>query len=369
MRIGFDARYIRWDHHDGISRFSAGLAHELALLVARQSDHVLVFIISDERQRQLLPAGEIVSVTSPTSWREPRVARYLNSANLDVVFSPMQTMGSRGRKYRLVLTVHDLIYYRHRTPPPQFAWPLRLLWRLYHLSWAPQRWLLNRSDAVVAVSHTTAGLIAAHRLSRRPVFVVPNAADRPADQRAPVPFTKRTARAVYMGSFMPYKNVSTLVRAAELRPEWEFHFLSRIDSKTRRQLQSLAPRTRLFFHNGTPEKEYRELLATSRALVSSSLDEGFGIPLIEAMAEGTPVVVSDIEIFHEVAGDAALFAPATDAHAFAAALGELDDDKTWSAYSQKAVTQAKKFSWQASAVQLFDVLTQVGSTRGGGERL
>jgi glycosyltransferase involved in cell wall biosynthesis len=369
MRIGFDARYIRWDHHDGISRFSAGLAHELALLLAQRSDDELVFIISDDRQRALLPHGETVSVTSPTSWREPRVARHLNSADLDVVFSPMQTMGSRGRNYRLVLTVHDLIYYRHRTPPPQFAWPLRLLWRLYHLSWAPQRWLLNRSDAVVAVSQTTAGLVAAHRLSRRPVFVVPNAADRPAGKRAPQPFIARARRAVYMGSFMPYKNVSTLVKAAELSPDWEFHFLSRIDGKTRRELESLAPRTTLFFHNGTPESEYRELLSTSRALVSSSLDEGFGIPLIEAMAEGTPVVVSDIGIFHEVAGDAALFAPATDAHAFAAALAQLDDEKTWAASSKKAMKQAEKFSWQASAARLLDVLDQVGSARGRGERL
>jgi glycosyltransferase involved in cell wall biosynthesis len=369
MRIGFDARYIRWDHHDGISRFSAGLAHELALLMVLRTDDELVFIISDDRQRALLPPGETLSVTSPTSWREPWVARHLNTADLDVVFSPMQTMGSRGRSYRLVLTVHDLIYYRHRTPPPHFAWPLRLLWRLYHLSWAPQRWLLNRSDAVVAVSQTTAGLIAAHRLSRRPVFVVPNAADRPVGKRAPQPFSKRSRRAIYMGSFMPYKNVSTLVKAAELSPDWEFHFLSRIDSKTRRHLEGLAPHAELIFHNGTPESEYRELLSTSRALVSSSLDEGFGIPLIEAMAEGTPVLVSDIEIFHEVAGDAALFAPATDAHAFASALARLDDGKTWSAHSRKAVIQAKKFSWHASAVRLLDVLDQVGSTRGRGERL
>ena len=91
MRIGFDARYIRWDHHDGISRFSTGLAHELALLMGRRTDDELVFIISDDRQRALLPPGETVSVTSPTSWREPWVARHLNSADLDVVFSPTQT--------------------------------------------------------------------------------------------------------------------------------------------------------------------------------------------------------------------------------------------------------------------------------------
>jgi glycosyltransferase involved in cell wall biosynthesis len=369
MRIGFDARYIRWDHHDGISRFSAGLAHELATLIARRPDDQLVFIISDERQRALLPNRETVTVTPPTSAREPWVARQVNRSNLDIVFTPMQTMGGWGRRYRLVLTVHDLIYYRHRTPPPQFAWPLRLLWRLYHLSWVPQRWLLNRSDAVVAVSQTTAGLIATHRLSRRPVYVVPNAAERPEGRGAAKPFGMRSRRAVYMGSFMPYKNVETIVSAAELSPNWEFHFLSRIDGKTRCELEKFAPNGNLVFHDGTPESEYRELLATSRALISASLDEGFGIPLIEAMAEGTPVVVSDIEIFHEVAGEAALFVPATDAVAFAAALARLDDEKSWMAHSRRAITQAQQFSWQASAVRLLDVLDQVGSARGRGERL
>jgi len=369
MRIGFDARYIRWDHHDGISRFSTGLAHELALLVEKRSEDQLVFIISDERQRALLPENETISVSPPTSSREPWVAHQVNSANLDVVFSPMQTMGARGRNYRLIVTVHDLIYYRYRTPPPQFAWPVRLLWRLYHLTWAPQRWLLNRSDGVVAVSQTTALLIAQHRLSRRPVYVVPNAADRPLRPHNVKPFEKRARRAIYMGSFMPYKNVETLVRAAALSPNWEFHFLSRIGTKTRRALEKLAPHTQLFFHNGTPEKDYLKLLATSRALVTSSLDEGFGIPLIEAMAEGTPIVVSDIDIFHEVAGEAALFAPATDAEAFAAALAKLDDGKIWTKHSRSARHQAQKFSWQSSAARLLDVLDEVARPGSGGERL
>lgn len=368
MRIGFDGRYVRWDHHDGISRFSAGLARELAQLVARRPDLELVLIVSDSRQIPLLPSVETLLVSSPTSAREPWVAHQVNRADLDVVFSPMQTMGSWGRKYRLILTVHDLIYFRHRTPPPQFAWPLRLLWRLYHLFWWPQRRLLNRSDGVVAVSRTTADLIAAHHLSKRPVFVVPNAADLPSVTTAPRAFASRSKQAVYMGSFMPYKNVETIARTASLRPEWQFHFLSRIAPKTREALMKLVSSDNVIFHNGTSEDEYQQILNDSRALISASLDEGFGIPLIEAMAAGTPVVVSDIEIFHEVAGDAALFATPTDPLAFASALDRLDDGPTWEALSRASRAQAKTFSWRASAERLLDVLDEVGGTRGLGER-
>lgn len=368
MRIGFDARYVRWDHHDGISRFSAGLARELARLVEQRPDHEFVLIISDTRQAPLLPEAETVLVSSPTSAREPWVARQVNRANLDVVFSPMQTMGSWSRKYRLILTVHDLIYYRHRIPPSQFAWPLRLLWRLYHLSWWPQRWLLNRSDAVVAVSRTTADLIATHRLSKRPVFVVPNAADLPETNKTTRTFSERAKQVVYMGSFMPYKNVETVVRTASLRPDWQFHLLSRIDAKTRAALSTLATGENVIFHDGTSESDYQRILAESRALISASLDEGFGIPLIEAMAAGTPVVVSDIDIFHEVAGDAALFATASDPEDFASALDLLNVGPTWEALSRASRAQAKTYSWKVSAERLLDVLDEVGGTRGLGER-
>lgn len=355
MRIGFDARYVRWDHHDGISRFSVGLARELVPL-ARERGHELVMIVCDERQRARLPDVETVLTFSPTSAREPSVAKDLNRAGFEIVFSPMQTMGTRGRRYRLVLTVHDLIYYRHRTPPPQFSWPIRILWRLYHLSWIPQRLLLNRADSVVAVSDTTARLMTHHRLTRRPVYVVPNAADDPPTHIVDAPADARARRIIYMGSFMPYKNVETLVLAAGFLPDWELHLLSRIDDRTRSRLSALAPQARLVFHDGTPDEEYHRLLASSRVLASASRDEGFGIPLIEAMAHGTPVVVSDIPIFHEVSAGVARYADVDRPESFARAIDELSADSVWESASQASVHRAATFSWRHSAERLLDVL-------------
>ena len=116
----------------------------------------------------MLPDGMVWHLVSgPTSAREPFVARQVNRLDPDVVFSPMQTMGSLGRRYPLVLTLHDLIYYAHPTPPRDLPWPVRLGWRLYHLAWWPQRLLLNRADAVVTVSETTRTLMRARRLTRR----------------------------------------------------------------------------------------------------------------------------------------------------------------------------------------------------------
>lgn len=365
MKIFFDCRYVRTDHHDGISRFSTRLVEELSRLVMGAGEHTITMLISDPGQLALLPELPWKLVSAPTSASELLVARQINKFAPDIVFSPMQTMGSIGRQYPLVLTVHDLIYYRHPKPPTSLSWPVRLLWRAYHLAWWPQRILLNRADTIVAVSTTTEQLIAQHRLTRKPVTVIHNAADIPRDL-PPRTGSTRSKTLVYMGSFMPYKNVETLVRAVALLPEYELHLLSRIVEGDQKRLQALAPSARIVFHNGTTEADYQLALLSATALVTASFDEGFGIPLVEAMALGTPIVVSDISIFHEIGGSAALFAQADDAQGFSRAIATLEDDETWMRLSHAARAQAATFSWSASAHKLLDVLVEV--TRAQGHR-
>ncbi|KQX06956.1 MULTISPECIES: glycosyltransferase family 4 protein [unclassified Leifsonia] len=363
MRIVFDARYTRIDHHDGISRYTANLVAELAKL------HPVTMLISDHRQLAMLPDLPWQIVSAPTSALEPLVARAVNKLRPDIVFTPMQTMGSWGRRYALLLTVHDLIYYRNRTPPRDLAAPIRLLWRLYHLAWWPQRMLLNRADGVVTVSNTTAALIAEHDLTRKPVTVVSNAA-------APLPATADDAdgavpqreapdvrRLVYMGSYMPYKNVDTLVRAAAMLPGTELHLMSRVTDAERTRLQRLAPSAVLVFHDGASDAEYAETLRSATALVTASRDEGFGIPLVEAMSVGTPIVVSDIPIFREIGGDAALYFDVDDAQALAAAVTRLDDLEEWQRRSALGLERAATFTWAASARTLLGVLEETVARR------
>lgn len=353
MKIVVDCRYVTPDRHNGISRYTAGLVHALARL------HPLTLLISDERQLAALPDAPSVRVSAPTSIREPLVALQVNRLAPDVVFSPMQTMGTWGRRYPVLLTLHDLIYYRHRTPPPEFAAPIRLLWRLYHLAWWPQRRLLDRADAVVTVSQTSAALIAAHRLTRRPVAVVPNAADPP-PERTRLP---RTGALVYMGTAMPYKNVETLVRAAALLPEHELHLMSRISVPDRERLTVLAPGARLVFHDGADDATYHHVLRGATALVTASRDEGFGLPLVEAMSVGTPLVVSDIPVFREVGGDAATYVDPDDVAGFVRAVRALDDDAVFTAEEAGVRGRAEQYSWERSARILLALMERVVDLR------
>lgn len=356
MRILVDCRYTRLERHDGISRYTAHLLAAFAPL-AQAEGHEVVMLISDERQLTMLPELPWRLGTSPTSPRELTIAKRLNAFEPDVLFSPMQTIGSWGRRYGLVLTLHDLIYYRNRTPPRDLAWPIRLAWRLYHLAWWPQRMLLNRADEVATVSATTRELMRAHHLTDRPITIVSNAADpAPADPERTQPEGRDL---VYMGSFMPYKNVETLARALHELPGHRLHLLSRIGDADRARLAGIAPEGALVIHDGVTDAEYGQLLDSARALVTMSLDEGFGLPLVEAMVRGTPVVVSDIPIFREIGGAAAVYADPGDAHAVAAAIRTLGDSDEWSRRAAASREQATHFDWNRSARTLLELLERV----------
>ena len=354
--LHFDARFIRIDRHDGISRFSAELVTALANKVR------VVAIIHDLRQLDSLPTGiEYVVVNDPQSAKEFFIARKINALGATHVFSPMQLMGSAGRKYKLILTLHDLIYYRHRKPPQDLNLLVRIIWRLYHLSYQPQRWLLNRADAVATVSRTTKMLMEKHHLTRKPVAVVYN---------APEKFTETVSRSsaatkniLYIGSFMPYKNVETLIKGSGLVPEYTLHLLSKISDERKNSLQKIADQngSTLVFHNGVSDEEYKELLLSSFALVSASKDEGFGIPLVEAMQQGTPVVVSQLEIFTEVAGPAGTYFDPDSPQSFAKALSSLEQDSTWREKSQLSLKQASVFDWNKSAEALLTMFEELDS--------
>jgi glycosyltransferase involved in cell wall biosynthesis len=155
-----------------------------------------------------------------------------------------------------------------------------------------------------------------------------------------------------MGSFMPYKNVELLIKAMEELPEYTLTLCSKVDPKRREQLLASAgqdARSRIVFVNGMSEAKYSEILDESFALVTASRDEGFGIPVIEAMSRSIPVVLSDIPIFREVASEAGHFFDPESSNDFALSIKGLDEIGSWQQASKTSLERAKTFSWDESA--------------------
>jgi glycosyltransferase involved in cell wall biosynthesis len=106
------------------------------------------------------------------------------------------------------------------------------------------------------------------------------------------------------------------------------------------------------------------LLSAATVVVASSHYEGFGLPILEAMACGTPVICSDIPPFHEVAGDAASFIAPTDSQAWADALEQLiEDPAALKKAGDMGLKRAGQFSWEQTALLHADVFKQIAPSQ------
>jgi glycosyltransferase involved in cell wall biosynthesis len=360
MTVFFDCRYIRPGHMDGITRYTEQVFSALSHIRP-----ITALVDSEDQLGGLPPGSNFLVVNSPTSIRELSLARRLNKAGASIVYSPMQTTSGLGRRYKLISTVHDLIYYRRRKPPSFLSLPVRIIWRLYHLSFWPQRLLLGQSDALVTVSESTKSDIELARLwpNVKPLRISSPAIDS-------TTFTSEPERAtaggevmktlVYAGSYMPYKGVETLVEALAHLADYELHLVSPATQDDERRLIQLAGNasSRLRFLGGLNDADYAQVLRRATAFVSASRDEGFGIPLIEAMACGTPVVCSDIPVFREVTGGSAEFFEPSNSKALAEAVNRLTAERVLTLRAS-GLKRASHFSWDASARVLSNLIDEL----------
>jgi glycosyltransferase involved in cell wall biosynthesis len=358
MNIYYDARWTRIDFHDGISRYGAGIIQGF-----KENKIPITLLIKDMRQLKMLPSDmPYLLVNDPLSVNELFIAKKLNKLGADAVISPFQIIGTWGRKYNLIVTLHDTIYYLHPQAPTNMSLSQRIAWRLFHMAKWPQKVLLNHADKVATVSNYSKDNIQKLRLTDREICVIYNAPSL--DESQLHRSDKKTKNIIYMGSFMPYKNVEVLINGLSYLPnDFTLHLLSKISEQRKTELELLIkPDFKVEFHNGVSDDEYIKLLQSAYCLASGSKEEGFGLPIIEAQMIGTPVVCSDMTIFHEVAGDGALFFDYNSPEQFAKQVLKLDDPKFLDDLVKKGHKQAEKFSWKQSAKKLYDICVNLKSS-------
>ncbi|OYW85519.1 hypothetical protein B7Z17_02165 [Candidatus Saccharibacteria bacterium 32-49-10] len=195
-----------------------------------------------------------------------------------------------------------------------------------------------------------------NHLTNRPVVVIPNAPQDLSDHlKKPIDLTEPPRNLIYMGSFMRYKNVEALIAGMEFLPEYTLHLLSRITPKRKAELTARIPKgAKVVFHSGVSDEKYAQLLADRAIMVSGSRDEGYGLPLVEALKLGVPAVVSDLPIFHEVAGDGALYFPCNNPQMFAEEVKTLDDQAVREYVVENGTAHIEQFNWKQSAQTLLD---------------
>jgi alpha-1,3-rhamnosyl/mannosyltransferase len=231
----------------------------------------------------------------------------------------------------------------------------------------------RRADLVITVSRSAAAEIEAHSaISADRLRIVPKGVDHV------VATPEETAAArtrlgldgapylLWVGTLEPRKNVTTLVQAfARVVESGEAGdlrlvlagpsgWLSRdlVPGPVLDRLGGPGPDGRVRLLGQLAEPQLRALYAGATLFVLPSRHEGFGLPVLEAMVQGTPVVCADIAALREVAGDAARFVAPDDVDGWAGALGRLiGDDAARRQLSEAGRTRAAQFSWEQTVRQ------------------
>ncbi len=265
------------------------------------------------------------------------------------------TVAARSR-VPLVHTVHDLF---PRTHPHWETVRGRVLF-------AAVARAVRAADRVITPSRAVADQVTHHlEVPARRVDVVPEGVDdrfRRAEPRVPASLAARGVTAggywVAVGRPGPRKNLAVLVdalaRASSRRPL----VLAGPDGPETEALRSRASERGVTIHLAgfVSDDDLPGLLAGARALLHPALEEGFGLPPLEAMATGVPAVVSPSAAVLEVVSDAAMRCPPDDVTAWAAALDVLDrDDALVADLGRAGRARAAGYTWDAAAAATAEV--------------
>jgi glycosyltransferase involved in cell wall biosynthesis len=278
-----------------------------------------------------------------------------------------------------VVTCHDLDTFRSVLEPR--AEPRSAAFR------AMTRRILDGFRRAARVTCDSAAIrdeILAHELiPPDKLHVVPNgvhpdfsaAPNHAADAQAAVllgPWRAGMAEVLHVGSTIPRKGIDTLLRVfAGVRRRHPAARLIRIGgpfSPSQRRLASvLGVADAVVELPFLPRPVVSAVYRRSQIVLLPSLREGFGLPIVEAMAAGAVVVASDLRALREVGGDAAVYCPQADVDRWVQTVGTLIDEhdrmpEGWGARRQAGLARASRFSWDDYARRMLEIYRTLGSS-------
>lgn len=336
LKVGIDVSAVPFDPR-GAGRYVIELVTALHRggriglhLTTRRADRL--------RWEALVPGAEISAVvpdaTGPRlAWEQLRAPRFVDGLGIDVHHGPHYTMPEAARVPKVV-TIHDLTFFDHpewheKVKVPVFRRAIRVAAR--------------HADALVCVSAATARRLRELVDPQRPVHVVEHGIDHESFLPPEAPGVDvaddalrlaelgiRTPYLAFLGTLEPRKDVPTLIEAFDALgddhddlqlvlaggPGWG-------DDRVDQAVAATRHRDRIIRTGYLEQKIVPAVLRRAKAVVYPSIEEGFGLPALEALACGTPLVTTAGSVMEEVASGAAVVTPPGDAPALAVALDDL----------------------------------------------
>ncbi len=358
MKIAIDAR--KWRDY-GIGTYVRNLVRHLAHL-DRETTYFLLCDRADEAVLRDLAANFVPVVDDSTGYglqEHVSIPRKLQRRGVDLFHSPHYVLPLLCRR-KSVVTIHDCIHLLF----PEYL-PTRLAYRYAKFMMGSA---VRRSSLVFTVSEASRRDILQFYPDADPerIQVVPNAIDEtmladPGEEemeRVKERYQIRGRVVLYAGNIKPHKNLDRLISAFGLLKQRGGHEdvklliigdeIAKYPS-LRRRVEGAGVRQDVRFFGFVPEQTLAALYRLASVFAFPSLYEGFGLPPLEAMACGTPVVTSNMSSIPEVVGDAALLVDPYDVASIADGLERvLGDASLRQALVARGLERVQAFSWERS---------------------
>lgn len=372
MNIAVNTRLLLPNRLEGIGWF----AHELLRRIVRNHpEHTFHFFFDRPYDPSFLFAENVVPhVLFPPArhpvlwywWFEWAVAQKIRVLRPALFFSPEAYLALRSQ-VPTIMTVHDLSLLHY----PQ------------HVGWANRKYVqyfyprfISRADHIVTVSsYSRKDLIGFFPAAEEKISVVHNGAreeyqpvDSLTQQDTRQRYTNGAPYFLYVGALQPRKNIERLLLAfdqfkAETNAPHQLLLVGRkawMTAAIEQTYRQLHFRQSVHFLDYQPLEVVAELMAAAHALTYVSLFEGFGIPILEALQSGVPVLTANTTSMPEVAGDAGICVDPLSIPAIVDGLVQLAQEETvYRACQAHTLSQAAKFTWDQSATDLWAVFQAV----------
>ena len=383
MKIGIDIRCLSEGRRTGVEEYSLNL---LEKILKEDNDNKYVLFLNSWKKPKL----EIDFLKNHKNV-ELKISRFPNKilnfflwyfdwpkldkliGGVDVFFMPNLNFVALSPKVKLILTVHDLSFEYY---PETFSWKRRL----WHIFINPQK-IIRRADKVLAVSDSTRNdLIGFYKINPAKVETVYNGVgevfgriDRndsrllKIKEKYALPFNF----ILFLGTFEPRKNISGIVKAYERMRQEGGNQLEKYklviagsegwkSAKLKREIRKSSLAKDIYQVKFIDEEDKVFVYNLAALFVYPSFFEGFGLPPLEAIKCGVPVIVSDNSSMVETVGEAGILTDAFSADEIALAMKEfLIDKELKKEFYPAGIRQAQKFTWTKAAKKFLEIVKKI----------
>lgn len=379
MLIAFDCRIIRDKNPAGISRVVLEFLKE-ALIADRKNEYMLVFdnvemkdFVLDymrnikKKVKVLVVPFRILTVAD--MFQMPKI---LKSKNIDIYFLPHYfTSLFHSRDYKVIITVFDLMHFFY--PKLKMSLPRKAF---HNLRYFPKK-IFNRADKIITISvNTSRDLVRMFKVNPKKIKMIYMGVGknfRATDQAISRRLMKEKYGVdgkyiLYVGRNEPHKNIKGAIMAYHLLPddikqEYKLVLVGKEDDKYKEETRSLVKKylleERVIFTGYADEDDLPYIYSGASVFVFPSFYEGFGLPVVEAMACGCPVVSSNSSSLPEVGGEAALYSEPFNIKKMSENIQRLLEEKSFREnIIQKGLKQSKNFSWFSAADSLVELFNE-----------